>query len=53
MYPVKNCESQQAQAYNEYRHMIVPDGSGGQGVSVYDPEARMPESRRPISPREG
>ena len=24
MYPVKNCESQQAQAYNEYRHMIVP-----------------------------
>ena len=32
---------------------LEPDGSGGQGVSVYDPEARMPESRRPISPREG
>ncbi len=44
MYPVKNCESQQAQAYNEYRHMIVPathiPGPPHQPRDLFHPQQR-------------
>ena len=44
MYPVKNCESQQAKAYNEYRHMIVPathiSGPPHQPRDLFHPQQR-------------